>query len=89
MEQAIVQVDGSCSPNPGQGSWAVFCESTKAEDAGYSQETTNNKMELMAILQALLIYKGIRKLTIKSDSQYAVNTSLKTWKAKVNLDILQ
>jgi len=46
-------------------------------------------MELQAILEALLHYKATKTLQIYSDSQYAVNTSLKKCKANVNRDILQ
>ena len=83
--------DGACSENPGPGGWAVVIESSDGavEDviSGYDIETTNNKMELTAVIQA---YKKVLDLKVHdprdeteyeivSDSAYVVNAVTHDW----------
>jgi len=83
--RTTVGTDGGCDPNPGTGAWAVVSEDgsgfTGAED-----NTTNNEMELTAILVAVEEYPG--PLTIKSDSQYAIKVVTGEWKARLNTDLV-
>ena len=80
-----IWVDGSCLGNPGPGGWAVIVvEDGKVVNAlcGYSDSTTNNRMELVAIIQALNEYQN-DPIIIFSDSAYCVNmynSWMDTWK---------
>jgi len=75
MKDIIIYTDGACSGNPGVGGWAavLMYKEHKKEISGYFKETTNNRMELFAILQALKTLKQKCNITIYSDSAYAVN----------------
>lgn len=81
--------DGACSNNPGPGGWgAVFYKDTKQEIiSGHELETTNNRMELMAIVKALAKIKKEeylyhKEFEIYSDSAYVVNAINYGWIAK-------
>mgnify|MGYP001197496630 FL=1 len=68
--------DGSCSGNPGPGGWAwIIPEGEFA--AGFSPDTTNQRMELTAALEAILVLEG--PLEIISDSTYVVNCFRDNW----------
>lgn len=69
--------DGSCEPNPGPGGWG-YTTSDGREAFGGARETTNNRMELTAILEAMRTLKNGEQAVIYSDSQYAVN-GLTVW----------
>lgn len=84
--------DGACSPNPGIGGWgACFSLNNKRfEVFGYQENTTNNRMELTAIIEGLKFIKeiiGEKNVSIYSDSQYIINTMKNNWKKKLNLDL--
>ena len=74
--------DGSCLGNPGPGGWAViFCGDGEYEEIGGSEPlTTNNRMELMAVIQALEFAKdrGLGDISIMTDSQY-VQKGISEW----------
>lgn len=78
--------DGACRGNPGPGSWAYLVQGfegdMRSEDAGCSELTTNNKMELMAIIQGLksLIQERSSRVFIYTDSKYAVD-GMNSWVA--------
>lgn len=70
-----VYTDGGCSPNPGKGSWA-FAISKEHYNSGYNKNTTNNAMEMTAILNAIKYCRFKDKRTpiiIYSDSKYCVD----------------
>lgn len=69
--------DGSCHPNPGPGGWA-WHDGNEREACGGERHTTNNRMELIAILMALRAHDDGVKLAVYSDSQYCVN-GLTVW----------
>lgn len=73
-----VWTDGSCYPNPGPGGWA-WHDGDLSEQGG-EVATTNNRMELMAILRAMEAFPAGTELAIHSDSQYCVN-GLTIWSA--------
>ena len=86
----IIYTDGSCISNPnGPGGWAIciledtnyFCMS------GNEKNTTNNRMELKAILEALSCIKESSQATIYTDSQLCINCATGKWKRKANLDL--
>lgn len=67
-----VYTDGACKKNPGPGGWGIYClfpDSSIQEMWGWEENTTNNRMELMAVIKALEIFGDLEK-TIYTDSQY-------------------
>lgn len=71
-----IYTDGSCFGNPGPGGWAavLIWGETEKDIAGFDPETTNNRMELMAAIQALSsIKKNGVKIRLFTDSQYLTN----------------
>jgi ribonuclease HI len=64
--------DGSCDPNPGPGGWAALIISGDEKNmlAGFEPETTNNRMELQAAIQALRSLRTKEKVILHTDSQY-------------------
>ena len=83
-----VYSDGACSGNPGPGGWGaiiIFPDGQRQERSGYEPRTTNNRMELMGVLQGLSVVPNDTPVTVVSDSQYVVNggrTWLDGWKRK-------
>lgn len=73
-----IWTDGSCSPNPGPGGWG-WHSSTGAHDYGGEKHTTNNRMEMSAILEALRKLPDGQQATVYSDSQYCVK-GLTIWR---------
>lgn len=79
--QVIIYTDGACSGNPGAGGWgAVLIHGEKQKEiSGYEAETTNNKMELTAVIKALSMLKQPCSVELYSDSAYVVNSILQGW----------
>jgi ribonuclease HI len=79
--------DGACSGNPGPGGWAAILRhgAHEREIWGGAPQTTNNRMELMAVIQALNALKRKGALTIHTDSRYVLDGASKWlagWKAR-------
>ena len=79
--------DGACSGNPGPGGWAALLRYNghEKELSGGEKETTNNRMEMMAVIEGLAALKKPSKVTLYTDSQYVqkgVTEWMKGWKAK-------
>ena len=89
----IVYTDGSCIPNPGSGGWAYEIRNSMDEiidsSSGFDKNTTNNRMELTAVIKSLQsdYIKSNSVVTIRSDSQLIINTMNKNWKKKENTDL--
>ncbi len=87
MKEVLLFTDGSCLGNPGHGGYGVilkYKEHVKEMSCGY-ELTTNNRMELLAVITGLSALKERCKVTITTDSQYVKNgiTSwLEGWKRK-------
>lgn len=79
--------DGSCLGNPGPGGWAVVWADGR-ELYGSEAKTTNNRMELAAIYEAIRSAPPHEDIIIYSDSQWCINILTGEWQAKKNLDIL-
>lgn len=81
MKKVEIYTDGACSGNPGAGGWGAILKHKqhKKEISGYNAETTNNRMELTAVIEALKALKETCEITIYSDSQYFCNGILKGW----------
>jgi len=93
-EKITIYTDGSCLGNPGPGGWAVLVlhDSKKLELKGGEPETTNNRMEMTAILNALKwlnknVKDGHARIELFSDSSLLVYSLTKGWKRKANIDI--
>ena len=75
MKKVIIYTDGACSYNPGPGGWGAILmyKSFKKEISGGETETTNNRMELTAIIKALEALTEPCEVEVYSDSAYVVN----------------
>ena len=84
-----IYTDGSCLGNPGPGGWAavVHEDGNKRNLAGREDNTTNNRMELLAAINGLEAVPDGAEVTLFSDSQYVVNTMTKGWKRNANQDL--
>lgn len=81
MKKICIYTDGACSGNPGKGGWGAILnyKGHTKELSGYSPDTTNNRMELTAVIEALKALKEPCEIQIYSDSQYFCNGILKGW----------
>ena len=81
MQKVTIYTDGACSGNPGPGGWAavLICGEHKKEISGGCKNTTNNIMELTAILEALKVLKTECDVELYSDSAYSVNAFNQGW----------
>ena len=90
MFQVTLYTDGSCLGNPGPGGYAavLHCNGRTKEITGSTNHTTNNRMELQAVIAGLQALKCRCQVTVVTDSQY-VATILTNGRAKANLDLVQ
>ncbi len=81
MPLVVVYTDGACSGNPGPGGWAAILVSAgkEKEISGGEDSTTNNRMELVAAIEALKRLNLPCQVHIHSDSAYLVNAFLLGW----------
>lgn len=79
-----IYADGACKNNPGKGGWGVILlhGETKKELYGGEQRTTNNRMELTAVIKGLEALKEPCDVTIYSDSQYVIHAFNHDWITK-------
>ncbi len=89
MPTVFLYTDGACSGNPGPGGWAYILKhpasGKERKDAGAEAETTNNRMELRAVIEGLAALSRPTKVELTSDSQYVLKGLkewMKGWKAK-------
>ena len=81
MKKVSIWTDGACSYNPGPGGWAAILQYGKAEKvlSGGKNETTNNVMELTAVVEGLKALKEKCSVLLYSDSAYVVNAVEQGW----------
>lgn len=81
MEEVIIYTDGACSGNPGPGGWGsmLMYKDTKKEISGGKEDTTNNVMELTAVIEGLKLLKFPCSVKLYSDSAYVVNAFNQKW----------
>ena len=88
LSHVVIYTDGACKGNPGPGGWGALLRSpdgTEKELFGGELETTNNRMEMTAVIQALAVLKRPCAVTLNVDSQYVlkgITEWLAGWKAK-------
>jgi ribonuclease HI len=100
-DNVTIYTDGSCAPNPGAGGWGAILSwnGQEKELTGGEVYTTNNRMELMALIAALEALKRPCTVTIYTDSHYAITSmtnprtlwkrQLANGKTPTNVDLLQ
>ena len=81
MKEVTIYTDGACSGNPGPGGWGavLIYNENKKEISGANKETTNNIMEITAVLEAMKLLKEECNVKIYSDSAYVVNAFNQGW----------
>jgi ribonuclease HI len=81
MEKVVIYTDGACSGNPGPGGWGTILmyKNVKKEISGYMENTTNNIMEITAVIEGLKLLKYECEVEIYSDSAYVVNAFNNHW----------
>ena len=81
MEKILIYTDGACSGNPGPGGWGTILifKDIKKEISGGNANTTNNIMEITAVLEGLKLLKHPCKVNVYSDSAYVVNCFNQGW----------
>jgi ribonuclease HI len=75
MTEVVIYTDGACSGNPGPGGWGVVMrwQGTEKELYGFDPVTTNNRMELMAAIQALEALQRPTTVSLHTDSKYLLD----------------
>ena len=81
MKQVELYTDGACSGNPGPGGWGAILvyKGTEKEMAGGEENTTNNRMELTAVIKGLSALKESCIVELYSDSKYVIDALEKGW----------
>ena len=81
MKTVTIYTDGACSGNPGPGGWGAILEymGHEKELSGGEQNTTNNRMELTAVIKALQALKEPCTVELYSDSKYVLDALQKGW----------
>ena len=86
--KVVIYTDGACKGNPGPGGWGVLLQApdgTEKELCGGERETTNNRMEMLAVIEALKALKRPTDVILHLDSQYVlkgITEWLAGWKAR-------
>jgi ribonuclease HI len=86
MSEILIYTDGSCLGNPGKGGWAavIIENSSEKEISGSEKESTNNRMELTAAINALSEIEQNKKIKVYTDSKYlkdGIEKWIKNWKS--------
>ena len=85
MQRVEIYTDGACSGNPGAGGWGALLrwKDLEKELSGAEKETTNNRMEMTAVIEAMQALKRPCNITLYTDSKYVmngINEWLPNWK---------
>ena len=81
MKHVSIYTDGACRGNPGRGGWGAVLvyNGVEKELSGGERETTNNRMELTAAIEALSALKEPCRVTLTSDSKYLIDAIVQGW----------
>ncbi len=81
MKQVEIFTDGACSGNPGPGGWGAIlrCDGKEKELSGGEKDTTNNRMELTAVIKALEALKYPCQVIVTTDSKYVCDAINQKW----------
>ena len=81
MDKVYLYTDGACSGNPGPGGWCAILKYKNAEKllSGAEKDTTNNRMELLAVINGLKALKRRCAVTVVSDSKYVCDAVNRNW----------
>ena len=81
MKKVEIYTDGACSGNPGPGGWGAILvyAGHEKELSGGERETTNNRMELTAVIEALSALREPCEVTLTSDSKYVIDALVQGW----------
>ncbi len=81
MKHVDIYTDGACKHNPGPGGWGavIVYKNIEKELSGGEANTTNNRMELTAVISALEALKEPCEITLTSDSKYVIDSIEKRW----------
>lgn len=83
MREVRIYTDGACDPNPGIGGWAAILidvsTGAKKEISGGDRESTNNRMELQAVIEALSALTEPCSVMLVTDSEYVKNAFTQNW----------
>lgn len=81
MDKIVIYTDGACSGNPGPGGWGTILmyKNIKREISGGNDNTTNNIMEITAVIEGLNLLKHECEVEVYSDSAYVVNAFNQGW----------
>jgi ribonuclease HI len=81
MKHVDIYTDGACRGNPGRGGWGAILVygGVEKELSGGERETTNNRMELTAVISALQALREPCEVTLTSDSKYVIDAITKGW----------
>lgn len=81
MKKVELYTDGACSGNPGKGGWGavLIYKGIQKQFSGYEEQTTNNRMEITAVVKGLQLLKESCQVTVFSDSAYVCNAFLQNW----------
>jgi ribonuclease HI len=87
MSEVVIYADGACRGNPGPGGWGAWLQrgAVETELFGGERLTTNNRMELTAVIEALAALEAGSRVTVYTDSEYVKNgitTWIHGWKAR-------
>ncbi len=84
LSRVTIYTDGACSGNPGPGGWAaiLMAGGKSKELCGGEESTTNNRMELLAVINGLKALTRPCEVDLYSDSAYVVNAFLQNWIGK-------
>ena len=81
MKKLDIYTDGACSGNPGKGGWGAVLvyKGAEKEISGAEKQTTNNRMELTAVIKALQLLKEPCEVNLTTDSKYVCDAVNKGW----------
>ena len=89
MSLLTLYTDGSCSPNPGSGGWGFvgLIDGKEIHVSGGKDDTTNNVMELTAVIEGLDYFRDHMNVHIYTDSTYVMNCGKGVWKRAKNVEL--